>query len=107
MDDDDDEKPIKPMTRLSEVPSTANRIAEIKKYRGQPDIRMGLCPSCLDSGFVHIERKGTLGVLYQVVRKDQQGRDVCRLVRCSCSFGIEKGGPQRLDVKQFAAEDAP
>lgn len=99
MNDDDDDRPIKPMSRLSQVSSSAARIAEIKKFRGTPELRRGLCPGCLDSGYVTVERKGLLGVLYRTVGKDKNGKDIDRLVRCGCrkeSAQIEGREPRQL-----------
>lgn len=81
-------------------PGLAGRIAEVKKFKGPPGIRQGLCPSCLGSGYAHAERNGLLGVLYRTVRVDQWGRNVDRLVRCSCPLGASKTSGEQ-EVKQL------
>jgi hypothetical protein len=70
----------------------AGRINDVKRFKGDPSLRQGLCPSCLGSGYVHGEREGRVGVLYRTVGKDRDGRDIDRLLRCSCPLGAAKSG---------------
>lgn len=85
--------------RIPHLTEVTGRIDEVRKFKGAPAIRQGLCPSCLGSGYAHQERNGLMGVLYRVVRVDQWGRDVVRLVRCSCPLGVAKSGNH--EVKQL------
>lgn len=65
-------------------PELASRINEIRRFK-PGNSRQGLCETCLGSGFVHVERGGTVGVLSEVVTVD--GQDVERPVRCNCPKG--------------------
>lgn len=101
-----DEEPVTPIPHLSDVSSrprdtgAAARIAQVQRFKEKPNMRQGLCPSCLGSGFVHAERNGVRGVLYQTVRQDQYGRNVDRLVRCACPLGMAKTSGEQ-EVKQL------
>lgn len=100
-----DEKPVTPIPHLTDVThardvGAAARIAQVKKFRELPNMRQGLCPSCLGSGYAHGERDGVSGALYRTVRVDQWGRNVDRLIRCSCPLGAAKTGGEH-EVRQL------
>lgn len=100
-----DEEPVIPIPHLTDVPARprdagpAARIAQVRKFQEKPNMRQGLCPSCLGSGYAHTQRNGLWGVLYRTVRVDQWGRNVDRLVRCTCPLGSVKSGNH--EVKQL------
>lgn len=72
------------VTPLAPFAGVAGRISLVKEYRGAPDRMRGLCPSCLNSGFVHVTRHSPVydrevtGVLM-----DYRGV----IVRCDCEEG--------------------
>lgn len=79
---------VEPSERPRE-PSLAARIDQVRKFK-PAGILIGLCPSCLGSGFVHVVRDGVLGVLYRKTGEDKYGTDTGPLVRCDCPLGEKK-----------------
>lgn len=76
-----EEQEVAPLVPFAGV---RGRIALVKEFRGAPDRMRGLCPSCLNSGFVHTSRHSPVydrevtGVLM-----DHRGA----AVRCDCEEG--------------------
>lgn len=83
----------------------AGRINDVRRFRGDPQLRQGLCPSCLGSGYVHEERSGSLGIIYRTIGKNRDGQDIDRLVRCSCPLGIAKSGDYEIRRTIQSAEE--
>lgn len=63
----------------------------IGEYRKDAEVKRGLCPSCLDSGYVHETRRGEIGVV-----KDRNGG----LIRCECSSERRGGAPSYRSVRE-------
>lgn len=83
---------VVPMTRAF-APSTARVIQQAREFK-QPGLRQGLCPTCLNSGYVHeyrtIHGQQVLGVVY-----DGPGK---QLQRCACAIGQKLDEEIRRDV---------
>lgn len=82
-DDQPDYRPIEHATTLTapREPIIATRLEQIKRFPGRPQVSQGLCPSCLDSGFVHQMRNGKLAVL-------MDSNDV--IILCDCTHGDDQ-----------------
>lgn len=46
----------------------------------------GICPKCLDSGFVHTVKDDILGMAYRIDGEDSVGKPIKRLLICDHSF---------------------
>jgi len=86
MDEDDKsliaDSSFDPALKFSVVPrepGVVSRISDISRFPGEPSLLKGLCPSCLDSGFVHEARGGEVGVI--------SDRFTGALIRCTCAKG--------------------
>lgn len=86
---------IDPALKFSLVPrdqGVIGRIGQIGAYPGQPHMSQGLCPSCLNTGFVHERRGDELGVL-----QNPYGHG---LMRCDCPRGEKIRDEDRQHAKR-------
>jgi hypothetical protein len=68
-----------------ELPIEAEVVLDEKMDEGSPAIA-GLCPSCLNTGFVHSVREGVLGIVCISAGVDTTGKAKRSLLRCECKI---------------------
>jgi hypothetical protein len=73
---------------LDNQQSTIDYLLEEEKSVDEPHTESinfleGICPNCLDSGFVHTVKDGILGMAYRFEGEDSLGRPIKRLQVCS------------------------
>jgi hypothetical protein len=68
-----------------ELPISGEIVIDEKIDTSNPAI-VGLCPSCLNTGFIHSVRDGVLGILCIKTGADTTGREKRSLMRCECKI---------------------
>lgn len=59
---------------------------EAEEVVEKPAALEGICPRCLDTGFINTVKDGVLGLAYEVSGEDSVGQPIKRLKRCNCGF---------------------
>lgn len=68
------------------IDSPEEEVIEVKMDESDKPFMEGICPKCLDTGFIHTVKDGILGLAFQVSGQDSVGQPIKRLLVCGCGF---------------------